>query len=210
MAMGFLSGDAWRNFIHSHRLFFYGDYLRKIWDKILSYEVITSAHQKENLHLLWQSSLVFIIIFGFMYMMKHAINADVALGAIGATSLGSSAFLAFVAHDTAMARARRMIFGYLWGILFGALGSGLFHLMMQQHIFSAIQVDLEVVFAAAVAMLTMLCMTFFSCEHPPAVGIAIGLVLRQWDLSILVVVFVTVLVIALLKSLLRPWLLNLL
>jgi len=166
--------------------------------------------KKENVHLLWQSLIVFLIIFGFMYAMKHAIGADVALGAIGATSLGSSAFVAFVAHDTVMARAQNMIFSYLWGILFGVLGTWLLYLTAHQHFFSGEQVDLEVLMAAVVAMLTMLCMTIFSCEHPPAVGIAIGLVLRHWDMSILCIIFATVLVIAILKLVLRPWLLNLL
>lgn len=166
--------------------------------------------KNENLHMLWQSLLVFAIIFGFMYAMKHALNADDALGAIGATSLGSSAFLAFVAHDTAMARERRMIFGYVLGIFFGALASVIVHYMIHHGILPDCHSDLRVFFCAAVAMITMLCMTIFSCEHPPAVGIAIGLVLRHWDMPILTIVFVTVMVIAGVKAILRPWLLNLL
>lgn len=166
--------------------------------------------KSQNIHMLWQSLLVFIIIFGFMYVMKHALNADDALGAIGATSLGSSAFLAFVAHDTAMARERRMIFGYVWGIFLGAIGSFIVETLIRHHILSHYHSDVRVLICALVAMLTMLCMTIFSCEHPPAVGIAIGLVLRHWDMPILTIVFVTVIVIVIIKSILRPWLLNLL
>lgn len=166
--------------------------------------------RNENLHMLWQSLLVFAIIFGFMYAMSHALNADDALVAIGATSLGSSAFLAFVAHDTAMARERRMIFGYIFGILLGAIASVIVQYMIHRGILTHYHSDLRVFFCAAVAMITMLCMTIFSCEHPPAVGMAIGLVLRHWDMPILTIIFVTVMVIAIVKIILRPWLLNLL
>lgn len=164
----------------------------------------------ENVHLLWQSLLVFVIIFAFMYAIKQFTHTDTALGAIGATSLGSSAFLAFVAHDTAMACARRMISGYVIGLVIGAIGSYLLQKLGRCQGFHCPVGDLDVLIAAAVAMICMIVMITFASEHPPAVGIAIGLVLRQWDLSVLIVVAVTVLVIVIVKGVLRPWLVNLL
>ena len=165
----------------------------------------------ENLHLLWQSLIVFVIMFTFMYFLKKVAKADAILSAIGATSIGSSAFLAFVAHDTAMARARRMIWGYLFGLVIGMVCSFTLRIFLHCNDFEcAATADGALLFAAAAAFFTMLAMTYFSCEHPPAVGIAIGLVLWDWQWPVLVVVFGAVLTIALLKRFLRPWLLNLL
>lgn len=164
----------------------------------------------QNWHILWQSALVFIVMFGFMYVIKLYTNADETLSAIGATSLGSTAFLSFVAHDTAMARSRRIISGYIIGLVMGVLGS--IALLMTVHCqgFHCQVANLDVVISAATAMLTMVLMLLLSSEHPPAVGIAIGLVLREWNYPVLFIVAMTVLAIVVLKELLRPWLLNLL
>lgn len=164
----------------------------------------------ENLHLIWQSMIVFVIMFGFMYAAKKFTNADDALGAIGASSLGSSAFLAFVAHDTAMAKARRIISGYVIGVVVGILGSYTLFLVSHCIGFHCLVGQYDVLIAAATAAVTMITMVLFASEHPPAVGIAIGLVLRQWDFGILILVAITVIIIAVAKSILRPWLKNLL
>jgi hypothetical protein len=166
--------------------------------------------KEQNIHLIWQSMLVFVIMFGFMYAIKQFTHADTALGAIGATSLGSSAFLAFVAHDTAMARARRMISGYAIGLIVGAIGSFVLITFSHCHNFDCPTSQLDVLVSAGAAMLCMILMVTLSSEHPPAVGIAIGLILRDWDLTVLILIIATVLVIAIVKGLLRPWLLNLL
>lgn len=154
--------------------------------------------------------LVFVIMFTFMYAVKTFTNADTALGAIGATSLGASAFLAFVAHDTAMARSRRMLSGYAIGIIFGGLGSYLLSHFAHCSGFHCATDNLDVLISAITAMACMIAMVLLSSEHPPAVGIAIGLVLRDWDYLLLIVVIVTVLVITIVKEILRPKLLNLL
>lgn len=165
----------------------------------------------ENLHLLWQSMIVFVIMFSFMFFLKKVAKADAIVSAIGATSIGASAFLAFVAHDTAMARARRMIWGYVFGLVIGTICSTILSIYLHCDDFQcASTADGALLFAAVAAFLTMLAMTFFSCEHPPAVGLAIGLVLWDWHWPVLVVVLGAVFVIAIVKQLLRPWLLNLL
>ena len=166
--------------------------------------------QREYIHLIFQSLLVVVVMFLFMFVLKHYTIADASLGAIGATSLGSTAFLAFVAHDTAMARERRIISGYAIGIIIGVLGDRLMALILHCDSFHCQAADIDIAVAAISAMITMIAMVLTSSEHPPAVGIAIGLVLRQWDVTILLVVFSTVLVIAALKFLLRRKLLNLL
>ena len=166
--------------------------------------------RSENLHIIWQSMIVFVIMFGFMYAAKIFTKTDSALGAIGATSLGSSAFLAFVAHDTAMAKARRMIPGYVIGIVMGILGGYVLFLSAHCTGFHCPVGQLDVLIAAITAAATMVFMVLFACEHPPAVGVAIGLVLRQWDITILLLIVATVVIIAVVKGILRPWLRNLL
>lgn len=164
----------------------------------------------ENIHLIWQSFIVFVIMFAFMFAVRYYTSADSTLGAIGATSLGASAFLSFVAHDTAMAQARRMLSAYFIGLIVGISCSLILNLLAHCNGLHCDHGNRAVFLASVAAFITMIIMLLFSSEHPPAVGIAIGLVLRQWDLSIIVIITLTVLTIALVKGLLRPWLRNLL
>lgn len=164
----------------------------------------------ENLHLIWQTMVVFVIMFAFMYASKQISGADDALSAIGASSLGASAFLAFVAHDTAMARARRLISGYAIGICVGVAGSYCLFLVGHCTGFHCPTGQFDVLISAIAAAVTMLLMVLLASEHPPAVGIAIGLVIRHWDFSLVVLIVATVLIIAITKGLLRSKLRNLL
>jgi hypothetical protein len=165
---------------------------------------------KENIHLLWQSSIVFILMTLFLLAMHHLAHADTTLGAIGASSLGSSAFLAFVAHDTVMARAPRMIWGYVLGIIVGVLVSIAVHYVDGCHAEICTLTSTYAVGAGVAALLLMLLMNMFDCQHPPAIGIAIGVILRGWTWYGLLIVMVFVLWIALLRKVLRPYLINLL
>jgi CBS-domain-containing membrane protein len=164
----------------------------------------------QNWHILWQSLIVFTVMLGFMFAIKYYTNADEALSAIGATSLGATAFLVFVAHDSAMARSRRIMSSYFIGLVMGVIGSAALEYLGHCEGFHCQFANLDVVISALTAMLAMILMLLLSSEHPPAVGIAIGLVLRTWDIPVLLIVAGTVLAIVVLKEVLRPWLLNLL
>ena len=52
-------------------------------------------------------------------------------------------------------------------------------------------------------------MTLVNAEHPPAAGIAVGLVFHDWDFKTIVFVLSAVGILALIKKLLKPVLKNL-
>jgi hypothetical protein len=163
-----------------------------------------------NLNLLWQSSFVFLVISLFLLAMHFFAHADTTLGIIGATSLASTTFLLFVAHDTVMARIPRMLSGYLLAIIVGAAGSFfLHHQLICDVTYCALTPAFALSAGFAIFILTLL-MNIFDCQHPPAAGLTIGLVLRDWNLEGLIIIGVFILLLALLKKLLRPYLVNLL
>lgn len=130
------------------------------------------------------------------------------LGYIGTSSLGSTAFLVFGMPQSDSASAKNMWGGYIISIMVGVLATLILHA-----IWSAAHPDryfvgeLTATFAMA---LTMLIMALFRMEHPPAVGLALGLVVEPWTFYTLTIILLTVCLMTLIKRLLRRWLVDLL
>ena len=57
--------------------------------------------------------------------------------------------------------------------------------------------------------LALLLMTMMNCEHPPAAGLALGLVLQGYHVVSLLIISVSVAILLVIKYLLRRWLINL-
>ena len=144
--------------------------------------------------------------FGFVLISLQFVASNIILGAIGASSLASSIFVAFAMPDSAAAHPKRMVGSYLisivLGIIFYYIGT---YLIILQDIMS-ISLTYELVGAFAVTM-TMLCMILFSLEHPPATGLALGLVLEPWQGWTIVIIVLSIIGIATVKTLVSPWLL---
>ncbi len=153
---------------------------------------------------IFQTLLVTLITFVVVIALGNVSQA-VILGAIGASSLGASTFISFSMPDSPAAEPWHMIFSYLIGLITGVLFFCICHYFGHiQHLLSADTV-FEVGAALAVGC-TMLLMVLLNVEHPPAAGLALGIVLDQWSFWTLVVIFLTAVMITLLKEFLRPWL----
>tara|TARA_R110000868_G_scaffold69261_1_gene204144 strand:- start:21312 stop:21833 length:522 start_codon:yes stop_codon:yes gene_type:complete len=152
-----------------------------------------------------QCMLVFLTMAIFLYLANVVLGRTELIGAIGATSLGSTAFLAFVAHNSYMAQSKRILGGYLIAIVVGIV---LFHCV--QWTFNAhIQINhryLVLFVAAASAAIGMFFMTLLGLEHPPAAGLSLGMVLEHWDMKILGIIVACLLLLTVIKYLLRNWL----
>jgi hypothetical protein len=155
---------------------------------------------------MFQCLLVFIIMALFLFALGEIRN-NILVTAIGTTSLGSSAFLAFVAHSSRMASNQRMIGGYLIAIAVG----GLMHLFAYRYAaYFPLNVDHVVwILSAAATAITMMIMTLTDLPHAPAAGLSLGMVINFWNWYALVVIFSAVILIAIIKTLLKPWLINL-
>ena len=121
-------------------------------------------------------------------------------------SLGATAFIVFTAPKSYSSEVRPLIGGYFFGILSGILCHYL-ALLYCNH-FAALEI-LYVVFGSLAVGISVLLMVVTDTEHPPASGIALGLVINQWSYLTIVFVVSGVLVLFFVKKLLSSFLVDL-
>ena len=125
-------------------------------------------------------------------------------------SLGASAFIAFTMPEAHVSWPRYLVGGYVVGLSVGVV----FGLTFQ---WLGLPAEGNSRFVAEVALgglavgVAIFLMVLLNFEHPPAAGIALGLVINPaWDVVTLGVIFSAVISLCLVKWLLRRYLRNLL
>lgn len=141
-------------------------------------------------------------------MMVLAFLRSLANSAIIA-SLGATTFIAFGMPHAKSARPRYLLGGYSVGILVGTTLKLIAMTPFIKSIPEAYKME-DVIFAALAVGLSMFLMVIMNFEHPPACGLALGILLNDFSLWVLFVVIVGVLLITTIKTLLKPYLKNLL
>ncbi len=150
-----------------------------------------------------QSSLATLAIFFillFLDVLSHT--------AIIAT-LGSSAFLIFSRPHTYDAKPRFLIGGYLIGIFVGVI----FHYitLIPEAISLPISISTSyIIFSAMAVGVAIFLMVVTDTEHPPAAGMALGLVINPWDHKTLLFILCAVLAMAILRRVLQDYMIDLL
>ena len=125
-------------------------------------------------------------------------------------ALGASAFVVFTMPQRHVSDARFLIGGYLVGIVAGTLCHWLSQLLLLSRI-SGVDEPTSIVFFAALAVgLAIFLMVVTNTEHPPAAGLAMGLVLNEWSPQLILVVLLGIAYLAGMKRLLRRVLIDLL
>jgi CBS-domain-containing membrane protein len=121
--------------------------------------------------------------------------------------LGSSAFLIFTRPRAYAARPRPFIGGYLVSMVIGVFYSYATHLpdALQLPVSAA---TVFVVFSAMAVGGAIFIMVITDTEHPPAAGLALGLVLNSWDYRTLAFILGAVLLMAMLRHLLRNYMID--
>jgi len=123
-------------------------------------------------------------------------------------SLGATTFIVFAMPSAYSAQPRGIIGGYAIGTVVGAL----FGFIARSPYVTSLPFSkvLEYTFFSSLAVgITIFLMVITNLEHPPAAGLALGLVLNSWNLVTLVYVLVSALVLASMKVLLFPYLIDL-
>jgi CBS-domain-containing membrane protein len=133
---------------------------------------------------------------------------DVITQAVIIASLGASSFIAFTMPHTNASRPRYLIGGYVWGIAAGVGMNGLSDLVGDP-VVAGVTLRGDVLFGAAAVGLAILMMVITDTEHPPAAGLALGVVLARWDTLALVVPLVGIVALSLARLALKPILINL-
>ncbi len=134
---------------------------------------------------------------------------DAMTNAVIIAALGSSAFIVFAMPEAQVSRPRFMIGGYVVGIAVGCLCHhlSLWSLMTWT---SFIHESPHVVFGAMSIGLSIFLMVITDTEHPPAAGLALGLIVNEWSYLTIVVVFVGIISLSVIRFVLKPVLHNLL
>ena len=123
-------------------------------------------------------------------------------------ALGASCFIVFTMPHAQLSRPRFLIGGYVVGLGAGTLCYFLSQLNWPASLFAMEQSHL--VFGALAVGLAIFVMVITNTEHPPAAGLALGLVLGKWTPVAIVVVLAGIVALSVLKYLLKSVLKNLL
>lgn len=141
--------------------------------------------RKHGLRYIFQCGIAGAVIFSVLVAMEYT-GQNKAIAA----SLGSSAFVVFAAPRSYSAKLRSLIGGNIIGILTGALITILLGLA-----YPAAEEGWTMGRMAAGAMavaISMFVMSITDTEHPPASGLALGIVLSSWYWSNLLVIVAAV------------------
>ncbi len=126
-----------------------------------------------------------------------------------AVSVASTAFTIFVFPDSIASTPRRVIGGQLVAILAGTIFFAILHIPALQ----ATTVNAALitnVFAALAVGLGILLMVATNTEHPPAAGVALGVVIDPWQWSAIAFVLIGALALSVIRAILKPKMINLL
>jgi CBS-domain-containing membrane protein len=118
-------------------------------------------------------------------------------------TLGASAFVAFVTPESRFSQPRYLIGGYLAGVISGCLCYSLSGLPTIAQI-AVVEKWSHVIFGAIAVGMAILLMLATGTEHPPAAGLALGLVLNGWDYTTVVAIVAGVVSLAVLRASLDP------
>ncbi len=123
-------------------------------------------------------------------------------------SLGATAFIVFTMPKSYPSGTRPLVGGYVVGISLGCLCSLLSETPLLTSLLGGHRTSLIVFGALAVGGAIFL-MAITNTEHPPAAGIALGLVLNDWDYRTVIFVFGASVLLAAVRRVLRSVLIDL-
>jgi CBS-domain-containing membrane protein len=140
-----------------------------------------------------------LLILIFLDILTHT--------AIIAT-LGATAFIVFTMPRAYASGPRPLFGGYLIGICIGILCSLLADSILRVPVIIT-QITAYILFGALSVGIAIFLMTITNTEHAPAAGMALGLVINEWDLLTIAFIVVAVLFMAGLRTFLNPLMIDL-
>ena len=122
-------------------------------------------------------------------------------------ALGATAFIVFAIPKARSSAARVIIGGYVIGTVVGTIWHGPAQLKPSGN--PVTDRYLALACGAVAVGLAIFVMAITNHEHPPAVGVALGLAIGEWCYETVVVIMVGVIGLCVAKWVLREWLKNL-
>jgi CBS-domain-containing membrane protein len=158
----------------------------------------------KNKHMYVAQTLLASLVMFFVLTVLDA-KTHAALVA----SLGASSFIAFTMPHAQVARPRYILGGYAVGICVGVL-CFLVSLALAKAEPPISPKTIEIGLASLAMGMAIFLMVVLNLEHPPAAGVALGLVLNECDPVAIGVIIVGILILTGVKTMLKPSLINLL
>ncbi|PNX51397.1 MAG: hypothetical protein BV456_03355 [Thermoplasmata archaeon M8B2D] len=124
------------------------------------------------------------------------------------TALGASAFIIFVMPTQYSSDPRRLIGGYIVGLIVGFI----FYLISTSEVGVNLienQTTLLVIFGAISVGFSVFIMAVTNTEHAPAAGIALGLVINKWDYLTIIFIIIAIIWMAGVRLVLKKYLMDL-
>ena len=138
-------------------------------------------------------TIVLAVILYFVETLTHA--AIVA-------ALGSSTFIVFAMPQSMAAQPRRLIGGHIVGVLCGSLCCCVFLGGPIGEVILGWEFTTLFIYALAVG-LSILLMALTNTEHPPAAGTALGIAAHEWSYQVVIFILLSVIALAVIRTLLR-------
>ena len=164
---------------------------------------------KKHMVIQWLAVVVFVT---FVLLALNMTSSSPLLWAVGASALSSSAYLVFAMPCARASQPRRLAGGYLIALVVG----GAFHLILSNlyrwgihHNLLNIHANLFWISASLSVGIAMLLMILLGAEHPPAVGLALVLVLNVHRIPPVIVIMIGAMVLALISHFGKRYLVNL-
>ncbi len=152
---------------------------------------------------LFQCGLAILSLIAIL-MVQSALFSEAIV-----VSVASAAFTIFVFPDSIASTPRRVIGGQIVAILAGAIFFAILHTPTLESAAETINLVPSVAAALAVG-LSILIMVATNTEHPPAAGVALGIVIDPWQWSAIAFVLIGALALSIIRAVLRPKMINLL
>ena len=164
--------------------------------------VIDRKFKKNTLKYIFQCFLATLTIFAVLIFL------DVLKETAIITALGASAFIVFTMPTQYSSDPRRLIGGYIVGLIVGFV----FFLISQSEIKNILAFSdtaTLVIFGAIAIGFAIFIMAVTNTEHAPAAGIALGLVINRWDYLTIIFIVIAILWVASIRLILRGYLMDL-
>ncbi len=163
---------------------------------------IDKKFRKNSLKYIFQcflATLTILVVLIFLDILNEAALI---------TALGASAFIVFTMPTQYSSDPRRLIGGYIVGLIVGFI----FYFVSQsqiKNIFEFSDLATLVIFGAIAIGFAIFVMAVTNTEHAPAAGIALGLVINRWDYLTIIFIVIAILWLASIRYLLRGYLMDL-
>ena len=170
--------------------------------------IVDENFKKNKMHYILQACLAGVAVAIALAFF------DVVRQPVIIASFGASAFIAFTMPKQPASSPRKLIGGYVIGVIIGCL-INILMIVPAENYFKAAENYLALggvhILAGAVAVaLSMFFMTITETEHPPAASIALGFVVNDWTLSTAFFVIVGISAISLIRKIFKSWMIDLL